>query len=219
LIKILFDLDDTLYPEKQYIYQGFWAVAQYFQSKYRLEATKVYLELVFIFKKQSKRVFDDFLKENNIDEDPRYIVNIYRSAKRNLSLYSDVLENLKFQKKIGNKLILVTNGHSEVQKGKIRNLKLAEYFDDIFILDNFGKEYWKPSVLIFDNIYDKYKGDLADYIFVGNGQEDLEFAKKIGIRFIFVDRENSVRKAEIENEQEIYIVRNLEELIKELRYK
>ena len=96
-------------------------------------------------------------------------------------------------------------------------MKIEKYFNDIFILDDFGKEYWKPSVLIFDEIYNKYKGDLEDYLFIGNGQEDLEFAKKSGIRFVYVDRKNSARKAEIRNEQGVYIVKNLEEIITMIR--
>jgi len=216
-MNLLFDLDDTLYPEKQHIFQGFWAVAQFFRSKYSLDGIKVYLELVFIFKDGSNKVFDDFLYGKNITENPLDLVNIYRGAKRKLSLYSDVPENLKSLRDLGNKLILATNGRSEAQKEKIKNLKIEKYFDDIFILDDFGKEYWKPSVLIFNKIYNKYKGVLADYLFVGNGQEDLEFAKKSGIRFVFVDRKNSVRKTEIRNEQGVYIVKNLEEIMKVIK--
>ena len=61
--------------------------------------------------------------------------------------------------------------------------------------------------------YNKYKGDLANYLFVGNGQEDLEFARQAEIKFIFIDRKDSVRKAEIRNEQGVYILKNLEEII------
>lgn len=46
-------------------------------------------------------------------------------------------------------------------------------------MDEFGKDFWKPSTMIFDEIYKKYDTDLEDYVFVGNGQEDLEFAKNV----------------------------------------
>jgi len=213
-MNLLFDLDDTLYPEKQYIFQGFWAVAQFLQSKYELSGVKIYLEFVSIFREGSNKVFDNFLYGENITENSLKLVNIYRNAKRKLSLYPDVLRSLKSLRDFGNKLVLVTNGRSEIQKEKIKILKIEKYFDDVFVLDDFGKEYWKPSVLIFNKIYNEYKGNLIDYLFIGNGQEDLEFSRHTKIKFIFVDRKDSVKKADIRNEQGVCIVKNLEEIIK-----
>ncbi len=213
-MNILVDLDDTLYPEKQYIYQGFWGVAQFFKNKYGLDSVDVYLKLIAIFRDGSRRVFDDFLTEGNIIEDPASIVDIYRKTKRKLSLYNDVLSNLQILRALGNRLILLTNGDSETQRKKIDILKVDMYFDDIYILDDYGKEYWKPSILVFEKVYNKYKGSLRNYLFVGNGQEDLEFAKSLGIRFVFIDRKNSVRKVEIRNEHGVCVVKNLKEIVK-----
>jgi len=213
-MNLLFDLDDTLYPEKQYIFQGFWAVAQFLQSKYEINGIELYLEFVSIFKEGSNKIFDDFLYRENIAENSFKLVNVYRNAKRKLSLYPDVLSTLKSLRNFGNKLVLVTNGRSETQKEKIKILKIEDYFDDIFILDDFGKEHWKPSVLIFNKIYNEYKGNLTDYLFIGNGQEDLEFSKNAKIKFIFVDRKDSIKKADIRNEQGVCVVKNLKEVIK-----
>lgn len=212
-MNLLIDLDDTLYPEKMYIYEGFWAVARFLQDKYNLKAVKVYLKLVSIFKDGSNKIFDDFLNRENITENPLHLVDIYRNAKRELTLYPDVLESLESLRSLGNKLILLTNGCSEVQRKKIEILKIEKYFDDIFVLNDFGKDYWKPSTLILNKIFAKYGLNLTDYYVIGNGQEDLEFAKQAGIKFIFVDRSNSVRKAKIEDKSEIYIIKNLKELI------
>lgn len=212
-MNLLIDLDDTLYPEKMYIYEGFWAVARFLQDKYNLKAVKVYLKLISIFKDGSSKIFDDFLNRENITENPLHLVDIYRNAKRELTLYPDVLESLESLRSLGNKLILLTNGCSEVQRKKIEILKIEKYFDDIFVLNDFGKDYWKPSTLILNKIFAKYGLNLTDYYVIGNGQEDLEFAKQAGIKFIFVDRSNSVRKAKIEDKSEIYIIKNLKELV------
>ncbi len=196
-MKILFDLDDTLYPERQYVYQGFWAVSNYIQESYKIDARKIYLELISIFKSRSKKVFDDLISLKGISEDPLKLVSIYRAAKRKLSLYSEVCEVLKLLKE-NNDIILITNGNSEVQRRKINILKLEDFFDDIFILDDFGLEYWKPSTLIFDRIYRKYQGDLSEYVFIGNGEEDLEFSRRLGIKFFLVKRRDCLRIANID---------------------
>ena len=213
-MNLLFDLDDTLYPEKQHIFQGFWAVAQFFQSKYNLDQVQVYLELVSIFRGGSNKVFDDFLQSKNIPENPLYLVDAYRNAKRKLSLYPDVPGNLRVLKSLRNKLILITNGGSETQRKKIKNLGIEKYFNDIFILDDFGKEYWKPSILILDKIYNMY-GKKDKYVMIGNADEDLEFAKQAKIDFIFINRRNSVRR--IRNTNSLRTIGNLYELIAPLK--
>ena len=52
-MNILFDLDDTLYPEKTFIYQGFLSVSLFLCKKFNLDKIKVYLELIKIFKQNS----------------------------------------------------------------------------------------------------------------------------------------------------------------------
>jgi len=209
---LLFDLDDTLYPEKIYIYQGFWAVAQFIRDNYGIDCIKSYLDFVSIFKRGSTKVFDDFVDKNRISINVLLLINVYRNAKRKLMLYSEVLDVLKHIRALDNSLVLITNGDSETQRKKINSLKVEKYFDDIFVLDDFGKEYWKPSTLISNKIYNKYD-DLNNCIFVGNGQEDLEFAKQAKMKFIFVNRKNSVRKAEVKKESEIYTIQDLKGVI------
>lgn len=212
-MNFLFDLDDTLYPERQYILQGFLAVAQYLSNENGLDLIETYLEIVSIFKSGSEKVFDDLLSRKGIIKSPADLINVYRSSERRLFLYSDVPDTMKSLKTLGNKLALLTNGNCEVQRRKIKILELEKFFDDIFVLDEFGKEFWKPSTLIFDIIYNNWNGSLRDYIFVGNAQEDLEFTKRLGIKFIFVDRANNIRRAQIINEQGVYIVKSLYEVL------
>ncbi len=212
-MNFLFDLDDTLYPEKQYIYQGFWNVACILYRKHRLDCIETYLKLVEIFRSGSSKVFNDFVRSRNINEEVNYIVDIYRKSDKKLYLYKDVLESLKYLKKVNSNLILVTNGRSETQWYKIKHLGLREIFDDIFVLDDFGVEYWKPSILIFSKISSKYGNNLSDYFFVGNGEEDFAFSKTLGINFILINRYNKIRGIRPEKNDNSFVVKNLYELL------
>jgi len=212
---ILFDLDDTLYPEKQYIYQGFKEVAKYLNKKHGLDLYRSYYELLSIFKSGSKKVFDDFLSCQNTGETSAVLVDIYRRAPRKLSLYPDVTKGLNEIKKSNHKLILITNGRAESQRQKLEQLCLAYYFDEIFILDEYGQEFWKPSTLIFQSIYKKYGGEIKDYMLVGNAEEDFEFSKNLGIRFVYIQRRNQVRKLPIKSffkDDNFYRIKTLDDI-------
>ncbi|MGC8979146.1 HAD family hydrolase [Caldisericum sp.] len=206
---LLFDLDDTLYPEKTYIYQGFWAVSQFLHAKYGFDLINTYLNLIEIFRKGSKKIFDDFLGIHKIELQSNYLVRIYREAKRNLFLYNDVPYALNYLKN-NNRLILLTNGDKETQWKKIKILDLENYFNDILVLDDYGKEYWKPSILILNKIYDRYNHE-NKFCLIGNAIEDLEFARRAGIDFVFVNRPNNIKK--IENTFVERIIINLQELV------
>jgi len=214
---ILLDLDDTLYPERQYIYQGFKEVARYIREKYGLDEQKSYRRLISVFKSGSKLVFDDFLRSVGINLSSSDLVDVYRKAPRSLTNYPDVADALKIVGGHRHKRLLITNGRAEVQKQKVEHLELAKYFDELFILDEYGKEYWKPSTLIFRIIKQKYGDGLINYAFVGNGEEDFQFSQSLGIKFIYIERRNQIRKLQLEqtpDKTDIYKIRNLYDLVK-----
>ncbi len=214
---ILFDLDDTLYSERQYIYQGFKGVARYLHKKYGLDQRESYYRMIYIFSSGSKLVFDDFLRSAEINGNITDLVDVYRRAPRSLAAYPDVRRALEILKNFGHKLLLITNGRAEVQKQKVEHLELAKYFDELFILDEYGEEYWKPSTLIFRVIKQKYGEGLINYAFVGNSEEDFQFSRSLGIKFIYVERRNQIRKLQLEqtpDKTNIYTIRTLYDLVK-----
>ena len=196
-MNLLFDLDDTLYPEKQYIFQGFWAVSNYIGDKFSIDKKQIYLQIISLFRNGSNKVIDDIILELKLNENPFFLLDVYRRSQRRLSFYSEVKTALKHLKEDGNDIILLTNGNSEAQWNKIKILEADELFDEIYVLDDFGKEFWKPSTLILKKIYNVHKGkELCEYVLVGNNSEDLQFAINAGIGFIFVDRNDALRKVE-----------------------
>jgi len=52
---IIFDLDDTLYPEKKFIMSGFRAVAKYLSKKHKLNYNEVFKILKKDFKKRLRK--------------------------------------------------------------------------------------------------------------------------------------------------------------------
>ncbi len=73
------------------------------------------------------------------------MVKIYRYNNPNISLYDDAYEVLnRFKSKY--KLGLITDGHRGAQWNKIKALDIEKYMDKIIVTDDYGKDYWKPSI-------------------------------------------------------------------------
>lgn len=60
---VIFDLDNTLYDEKQFVRSGFRAVSNRMAEKYGIKEEKLYDLLLNIFSKQGRNeVFDNALR-------------------------------------------------------------------------------------------------------------------------------------------------------------
>jgi putative hydrolase of the HAD superfamily len=167
---IIFDLDDTLYPEREYVLSGFRHVATYAESLLSIDRKAGFLELQELFRSGVRgNTFNLWLKRHNI-EDQNIIslcIKVYKDHIPNISLFkesTEVLCNLKKEFKLG----LVTDGYAEVQKNKIQALDLEKYFDAIVISDEFGREAWKPSTKPFEIVLRKLNCAPRETVYVGD---------------------------------------------------
>ena len=68
---IIFDLDDTLYPEYEYVKSGFLTVSSLLKEKFGIEDG--YEKLLAAFAHDTKNVFDAVLQEENVAFDDKDI--------------------------------------------------------------------------------------------------------------------------------------------------
>jgi len=188
---IIFDMDGTLYNEKEYVISGFRAVAEYLSVKYKMSFNKIFEIL--------KSDFDNGLRKKNFDvlveklhlnaEKINNLVDIYRKHKPSISLYPDTKTILNKLKKEDLKLGLITDGWKESQENKISSLNLRDYFDLIIITDAYGKEYWKPSEKPFKLVLSKFGLKPNGTVYIGdNPSKDFVAAKKLGIWTVRIKR-------------------------------
>ena len=167
---IIFDLDETLYSEIDYVISGFKVVAEYLECKYKLIDKKSFQSLKAILDKDGRgKVFDTFLQRNNIfsQTELKKCLSIYRSHQPNISLYNSAKLYLKKNYK-EKSLYLVTDGNKITQEKKIKSLNIEEYFKKIFITHRYGTKNAKPSLYCFE-IIKKIEGcDWADMIYIGD---------------------------------------------------
>ena len=224
---VIFDMDGTLYNEREYVMSGFRAVAEYLSVKYKMNCNKIFEIL--------KSDFDNGLRKKNFDvlveklhlnaEKINNLVDIYRKHKPSISLYPDAKTILNKLKKEDLKLGLITDGWKESQENKISSLNLRDYFDLIIITDAYGKEYRKPSEKPFKLVLSKFGLKPNGTVYIGdNPLKDFVAAKKLGIWTVRIKRGNGEYDCvETDDEHEAdYVISSLlslKELISKINQK
>lgn len=150
---VLFDLDNTLYPEEDFVRGGFRAVAEYLGAHLQRDPGALKARLLDILQEQGRgKVFDTLLAELGLDRRTwlHTLLFIYRSHRPVIALSPQVpavLDNLKSQ---GLRLGLVTDGMASVQRRKIEALGLHRWLDVIVCTDELGNDCGKPSRVPFE---------------------------------------------------------------------
>jgi putative hydrolase of the HAD superfamily len=165
---LIFDLDDTLYPEEDFVKSGFSEVAKLFQEKYGFSYIKTFNSLVDILSAHGRgKVFDIFLTQENIYSKKLVSKCIarYRSHTPTIKLYSEAEKFLKHSK---HSLYIVTDGNKLVQKNKIQALGITKYFKKIFVTHNYGINSAKPSLYCFDKIRKLENCNWSSLLYVGD---------------------------------------------------
>jgi putative hydrolase of the HAD superfamily len=187
---VVFDLDDTLYNERQFVYSGYRNVANYLGKNHNLDSKELYMNMCDFFKENGrKNLFDFICNKCGINQDIGELVSIYRTTKPQLNLYDDaykLLADIKGEYKLG----IITDGESQVQWNKIRVLGVEQYFDKIIVTDDKGKEFWKPSKKPYIEVINHFGGKPNEFVYIGdNPNKDFISAKKVGMYTIRIIRE------------------------------
>lgn len=189
---IIFDLDDTIYPQKNYDNPALLSVSKYLSKKILLDEKKIFLNLRRIKPlrrgKKPNKIFDSFLQKFSKNENKilvKKLVNIFQSYSCTELKNSPSLKKTLCELCIYKDLFLVTNGNLNRQLKKIKYLGISKYFRKIFILDGVKKKL-KPSINDVNYLV-KYlnKNKKKKAVFVGdNLVSDKNFAKNLKINFI-----------------------------------
>lgn len=181
---IIFDLDDTLYPERAYVFSGFQAVAAWAEEHLGIPTAQGMAELWQLFNNGVRGdTFNRWLESHGFRPDawvPR-MVQIYREHIPRIEPYPEVprlLQRLRLRYHLG----LITDGYAQVQKRKLEALGLMSYFDVIVFSDELGRDAWKPNSKVFKVALEMLgiTGPEAVYV-ADNPMKDFIGARRVGI--------------------------------------
>lgn len=168
---VLFDLDNTLYPEMEFVKSGFRAVAHYLSARYHLDEESLFAQTIDILQNVGRgKIFDNLLYNLGLYQEERVkvLVYIYRSHKPTINLYEDSLPTFMNLKDCGIRLGILTDGMASMQRNKIAALGLEGVFDAIVCTDELGKEFWKPSIIPYKVALDLLEVSPSEAAYVGN---------------------------------------------------
>ncbi len=187
---IVFDLDDTLYDEINFVKSGFRKVSEYFSNKYNLNQENFYQLTIDNLEKYGRgKIFDEVLKIFNIytKSNIKKAISIYRTHKPNIKLTKESLDVLQFFNEMP--LYIVTDGNKIAQNNKIEALELRKYIKKDFITHKYGLNHSKPSPYCFEKIRDLENVMYKDIVYIGdNPNKDFVNIKKLGFRTIRINK-------------------------------
>lgn len=180
---VIFDLDDTLYSEKEYVKSGYAAVAKVLPY---VEDAEAKLWKAF---EEKKFAIDDVLRSENIysEELKQKCLEVYRFHQPSIHLYDEAMEILTQLRKKGFQIGIITDGRPEGQRAKIQALNLLQFVDHIIVTDELGGiEFRKPNEKAFVLMKERLNIEYAEICYIGdNICKDFIAPQKLGIRSIW----------------------------------
>lgn len=193
LIAVIFDLDDTLYSEKEYVKSGYRAIADAMPQIYKME------EKLWLAFEQKKSAIDTVLIDEGIytEKLKQQCLSIYRSHQPIIHFYDGAKDTLCQLRTAGYKLGVITDGRPEGQRAKIKALGLDELVDHIIITDELGgEEYRKPNKTAFVKMQQQLNVPFDRMCYVGdNIKKDFIAPEKLGMKTFFIYNINGIYTA------------------------
>lgn len=179
---VIFDLDDTLYSELDFLKSAFYEISEKIAMFY---GVKDCYNMMLKWYEDGVNVFDRLLGYCGNSLSKKELLFLYRNHKPCLKLDKEVEDTLSLLKKQGYMMGIITDGRSITQRNKIYALRLDKFFSEnnIVISEEFGTE--KPCI---DNYqYFERKDDLESFCYVGdNVNKDFIAPKTLGWRTVCV---------------------------------
>lgn len=186
---IVFDLDDTLYLERDYVMSGFRAVAAWAELHLRIPREQGFDELKKLFEQGVRgTTFDQWLGAHDLfDPDlVQRLVAVYREHEPCVAPFDGVVQLLRSLRQRCH-LGLLSDGPVAVQRRKLAALGLAEHFDVIVFSDEWGHGAWKPSPIPFNVVLERLRVSGPEAVYVGDHPEkDFIGARRVGMSTVRV---------------------------------
>ncbi len=182
----IFELDNVLYPEKDYLYQVYYLFTSFLEYTELINAKEATNFMINTYLSIGEEVvFDRLQKEFKIDEAYRDNFNqLNLTAKLPLKLLIDqnmlnLLQEIVIDRK---KIFIVTNGHPGQQLNKIKQTEWNGL--EPYLTCYFANEIApKPETDCIDLVIKDHKLQRRDILMIGNSEIDALCAEACGVDY------------------------------------
>ncbi len=187
---LVFDLDDTLFAERDFVRGGFEAAGQWLEKERGVRGFTV-AAMTLLDQGERGTIFDQVLAQFGLAPDAANItglVQAYRAYRPVLTLCPDAADCLAWA--AGRfRLALVTDGYRDVQERKIAALGLEHRISCRILTDALGREFWKPSPAGFKCVMETLPGRPDGFVYVAdNPRKDFIAPRALGWRTVRIRR-------------------------------
>lgn len=198
-LRVVFDLDDTLYPERQFALCGFKACGEWVKTQFGVDGVADEMTRL-LDDGYLGRLFNTVLERHVPDHTPEHyqaLITTYREAIPELTLFDDgawALDHYGGHGPLG----LITDGTHTVQRKKVAALAIAPRFREIIYTDALGeaKAYAKPHPMAFERIAATI-GEPGDrFVYIGdNPVKDFVAPNAMGWTTVQIVRDGGIHDA------------------------
>lgn len=192
---VLLDLDDTLYPEREYVISGINAVSDFLISctdlDLRMRRGEIVKQFVELLNEERGELFDRMLYRlgHHSSSLLSTLIHVYRAHHPSLALFGDVLPSFNRLKEAGIRLGIVTDGKATVQRKKIDALGLMEQVDTVICSDDLLAGCGKPSTVPFEVALCYLHIPPEAAVYIGDDlSKDFIGPRRLGMGTIRIDR-------------------------------
>ena len=178
---VVLDLDDTLYPEREYVKSGFKVISDRVSDLYGKDIHK---GLVMLSEGECDDPIGDIIQQADLPLSLKpELIQLLRTHEPSITLFDGVVAFMTEVKARGAGLSLVSDGRSFTQRMKLKALGILCEFDHLFISSEIGS--CKPSPKAFLLASQGYRSENCWYI-GDNPSKDFIAPNKLGWRSVML---------------------------------
>jgi putative hydrolase of the HAD superfamily len=191
---VVFDLDDTLFLERDYVRSGFRAVDSWLEGRLAVQG---FFDGAWRAFEDGARgtIFNRVLRELSVPDSTELVsqlVDVYRNHEPDIAMQADArpcLKDLRGRAHLG----LITDGPATSQRAKARALEIGAWIPEVIFTEELGPGLSKPHPLAFELIQARIgcSGSHCTYV-ADNPAKDFKAPKKLGWNTVRVRRDEGL---------------------------
>jgi putative hydrolase of the HAD superfamily len=194
---VVFDVDDTLYLERDYVRSGFFAVATWAEETLELPGLFDTAWGLFLTGARNTTLTDAFTRLGrplSIAETSA-AVGVYRDHAPDIRMCPDAADLLDRIAATA-QFAIITDGPARSQRAKIKALGLASRADLIVVTAEHGPEWGKPGARAFRHVQQQLAAAPDACIYVAdNPSKDFAGPKELGWNTVRIVREKGLHSS------------------------
>jgi len=187
----IFELDNVLYPEKDYLLQVYYLFAQFIEYGEQIDAQGIIAFMNDVYLKEGHAdIFDQTAAQFGLDQ--KYRVNfdlLHQNARLPLKLlmFAPVLSFMQEIHQSGKKLFLLADGDPLKQLNKIRQMEWngVEQYLTVYFTEEIAKGSTAAAVV---EIINKHALDAKKTMFIGLNNLNQDSALSYEIKFLTISK-------------------------------